>query len=50
MYVKVAGVAAFAAEAARQNGRVLDGPRRMGGKNFCVIQHPDVAVMALISD
>ena len=50
MYVRVADVAASAAEAERQKGKVLDGPRRMGGNNFCVIQDPDGAVMALISD
>ena len=50
MYVRVVDVAASAAEAARQKGKVLDGPRRMGGSNFCVIQDPDGAVMVLISD
>ena len=50
MYVRVADVAASAAEAERQKGKVLDGPRRMGGSNFCVIQDPDGAVMVLISD
>ena len=50
MYVRVVDVAASAAEAERQKGKVLDGPRRMGGSNFCVIQDPDGAVMALISD
>lgn len=50
MYVRVADVAASAAEAERQKGKVLDGPRRMGGSDFCVIQDPDGAVIALISD
>ena len=50
MYVRVADVAASAAEAERQKGKVVDGPRRMGGSNFCVIQDPDGAVMVLISD
>ena len=50
MYVRVADVAASAAEAERQKGKVLVGPRRMGGSNFCVIQDPDGAVMVLISD
>ena len=50
MYVRVVDVAASAVEAERQKGKVLDGPRRMGGNNFCVIQDPDGAVMALISD
>ena len=50
MYVRVVDVTASAAEAERQKGKVLDGPRRMGGSNFCVIQDPDGAVMVLISD
>ena len=50
MYVRVVDVAASAVEAERQKGKVLDGPRRMGGSNFCVIQDPDGAVMVLISD
>ena len=50
MYVRVVDVAASAAEAEQQKGKVLDGPRRMGGSNFCVIQDPDGAVMVLISD
>ena len=50
MYVRVADVAASAAEAERLKGKVLDGPRRMGGSDFCVIQDPDGAVIALISD
>ena len=50
VYVRVADVVASAAEAERRKGKVLDGPRRMGGSNFCVIQDPDGAVMALISD
>jgi predicted enzyme related to lactoylglutathione lyase len=50
MYVRVADVAASAAETKRQKGKVLDGPRRMGGSNFCVIQDPDGAVMVLISN
>ena len=50
MYVRVVDVAASAAEAERQKGKVLDGPRRIGGSNFCVIQDPDGAVMVLISD
>ena len=50
MYVRVVDVAASAAEAERQKGKVLDGPRRIGGSNFCVIQDPDGAAMVLISD
>ena len=49
VYVRVADVAASAAECTRNGGKVLDGPRRMGGSNFCVIQDPAGAVMALLS-
>ena len=31
-------------------GKMLDGQRRMGGSNFCVIEEPAGAVMALMSD
>lgn len=50
VYVRVASVADSAAECEKRDGKVLDGPRRMGGSNFCVIQDPAGAVMALVSD
>ncbi len=50
VYVRVADVKESAAECEKRGGKVLDGPRRMGGSNFCVIQDPAGAVMALISD
>jgi len=50
VYVRVADVKESAAECQKRGGKVLDGPRRMGGSNFCVIQDPAGAVMALISD
>ena len=50
VYVRVADVKQSAAECEKRQGKVLDGPRRMGGSNFCVIQDPGGAVMALMSD
>lgn len=50
VYVRVESVAESADECKKLGGKVLDGPRRMGGSNFCVIQDPAGAVMALISD
>ncbi|MCY4264411.1 MAG: VOC family protein [Gammaproteobacteria bacterium] len=50
VYVRVADVHQSAAECEKRQGKVLDGPRRMSGCNFCVIQDPSGAVMALMSD
>ena len=50
VYVRVASVKDSAAECEKRGGKVVDGPRRMGGSNFCVIQDPCGAVLALISD
>lgn len=50
IYVRVESVAESANQCKKLGGKVLDGPRRMGGSNFCVIQDPAGAVMALISD
>ena len=50
VYVRVASVAESAQECEKRGGKVLDGPRRMGGANFCVIQDPAGAVLALLSD
>ncbi len=50
VYVRVASVAESAQEGEKRGGKVLDGPRRMGGANFCVIQDPAGAVLALLSD
>lgn len=49
MYVRVESVADSAATCEAKGGKVLDGPKRMGGSNFVVIQDPAGAVMALIS-
>ena len=50
VYVRVKSVAESAAQCEKFGGKVLDGPRRMGGSHFCVIQDPAGAVMALLSD
>ncbi len=50
VYVRVADVKSSAVECEKRGGKVLDGPRRMGGSNFCVIEDPAGAVMALVSD
>jgi len=50
IYVRVADVAESAAQCTKLGGKVLDGPRRMAGSSFCIIQDPAGAVMALMSD
>lgn len=50
VYVRVASVAESAEACTKLGGQVLDGPKRMGGSQFCVIQDPEGAVMALLSD
>ena len=50
VYVRVENVKESAAMCEKRGGKVLDGPRRMGGSDFCVIQDPAGAVMALLSD
>ena len=50
IYVRVESVADSAQRCTKMGGKVLEGPRRMGGSNFCVIQDPAGAVMALLSD
>lgn len=50
VYVRVENVKDSAAQCEKRGGKVLDGPRRMGGSDFCVIQDPAGAVMALLSD
>jgi predicted enzyme related to lactoylglutathione lyase len=48
IYVIVESVEASAAACREHGGEVLDGPRPMGGKAFCVIKDPAGAVMALM--
>jgi uncharacterized protein len=50
MYVRVKDVVESAASCKELGGAVLDGPRAMGSSQFCVIQDPEGAVLALISD
>ena len=50
VYVRVESVADSAEQCSKMGGKVLEGPKRMGGSNFCVIQDPAGAVMALLSD
>ena len=50
IYVRVESVKASAAQCEKLGGKILDGPRRMGGSDFCVIEDPAGAVMALMSD
>jgi len=48
IYVAVESVEKSIGECRRRGGTVLDGPRPIGGKPFCVIQDPAGAVAALI--
>lgn len=50
IYVRVESVADSAEKCKKLGGEILDGPRRMGGSNFCVIKDPAGAVMALLSN
>ena len=50
IYVRVESVKASAEKCEKLGGKILDGPRRMVGSNFCVIEDPAGAVMALMSD
>lgn len=47
VYFAVEDVDASAARAEAAGGRIIDGPREMGGGRFCVIQDPAGAVCAL---
>ncbi|TPH13386.1 VOC family protein [Litorilituus lipolyticus] len=49
MYVNVEDVKASANKCIALGGEVLDGPRTMCGKQFCVIKDPAGAVLALVS-
>jgi len=48
LYVWVADVRASAARCQALGGRVLDGPRPMGGQLFCAIRGPEGATLALV--
>lgn len=47
-YVNVADVAASLAQVKALGGRVVDGPRKLGGRDFVCIQDPAGAYLALI--
>lgn len=47
IYITVEDVAASARKCVELGGKVLNGPRKMGGGDFCVIQDPAGAVCAL---
>jgi uncharacterized protein len=49
MYVQVDDVNAAAERCREAGGSVVDGPRKMGGQDFCVIKDPAGAVLALVS-
>lgn len=48
-YVQVADVAVSAKRCEALGGTVLDGPRKMGAADFCVVRDPAGAVLALMS-
>jgi predicted enzyme related to lactoylglutathione lyase len=50
MYVQVKSVHDSVKSCTELGGKVLDGPRIMSGQQFCVIQDPAGAVMALMSE
>lgn len=49
VYVAVDDVQASIDACKRMGGKVIDGPRKMDKRDFCVIQDPAGAVLALIS-
>ncbi|RPI18610.1 MAG: VOC family protein [Ignavibacteriae bacterium] len=49
IYISVEDVNKSAEQCTALGGKVIDGPRKMGHFNFCVIQDPAGAVAALIS-
>ena len=50
IYVRVENIKESVTKCEKLGGKVLSGPRRMAGTNFCVIQDPAGAVLALMSD
>lgn len=48
VYVAVESVERSARRCIELGGRVVDGPRPMGAKPFCIVQDPAGAVLALI--
>ena len=50
LYVRVKSIAESIGKCEKLGGSIIDGPRRMGNQQFCVIQDPAGAVLALLSD
>jgi uncharacterized protein len=50
LYVWVEDFQASVTKCIELDGKILDGPRKMGGNNFCVIQDPAGACIALIGN
>jgi|TARA_B100001105_G_scaffold136540_1_gene109421 predicted enzyme related to lactoylglutathione lyase len=50
IYVRVANVKDSVAKCEKLGGKLLNGPQRIAGSNFCVIQDPAGAVLALVSE
>ena len=50
IYVRVANVKDSVAKCEKLGGKLLNGPRRIAGNNFCVIQDPAGAILALVSE
>jgi predicted enzyme related to lactoylglutathione lyase len=48
IYICVSDVAASARRCVELGGKVVNGPRQMGDRSFCVVQDPAGAVAALI--
>lgn len=49
IYVNVEDVEKSAQLCVQLGGKIIDGPRKMANSDFCVIQDPEGAVLALIS-
>lgn len=49
IYVAVEEVTASVKACEDKGGKVIDGPRKMGGKDFAVLQDPAGAVLAVIA-
>lgn len=49
MYVNVEDVVKSVEACVQLGGKIVDGPRKMGDSDFCIIQDPEGAVLALLS-
>ena len=48
LYVWVADIQSSIEKCKELGGKIIDGPRKMGGSNFCVIQDPAGACIAVM--